>query len=94
VLELLRDTGTAVFTTLPLVQGRAARGLPEFLREAFPELDSDAQVALQFARSTPGVTTTLVGMRTPRHVQENLDLLRVAPARPDVIERLFEHAAA
>jgi len=94
VLELLRDTGTAVFTTLPLVQGRAARGLPAFLREAFPELESDAQIALQFARSTPGVTTTLVGMRTPRHVQENLDLLRSAPARSEVIERLFEHAAA
>jgi len=94
VLETLRDTGTAVFTTLPLVQGRAARGLPGFLRDAFPELATDAQVALQFARSTPGVTTTLVGMRSPRHVEENLDLLRYTPARPEVIERLFEHAAA
>jgi len=35
-----------------------------------------------------------VGMRSPRHVEENLDLLRYTPARPEVIERLFEHAAA
>jgi aryl-alcohol dehydrogenase-like predicted oxidoreductase len=51
-------------------------------------------VALQFARSTPGVTSTLVGMRTIAHVEQNLRLARHAPATPEVIERLFARARA
>ena len=92
-LDVLRDTGTAVLTITPLVQGRAVRGLPRFLRDAMPELRSDAQVALQFARSAPGVTTALVGMRRVEHVEENLATARVAPAEPAVIEALFAQAA-
>ncbi len=90
VLDLLSQTGTTVFTTAPLVHGRAVRGLPRFLREAMPQLRSDAQVALQFARSSPGVTTTLVGMRSSEHVDENLELARQEPVAPEVIESLFE----
>ncbi len=92
VLDLLSQTGTMVFTTAPLVQGRAVRGLPRFLREAMPQLRSDAQVALQFARSSPGVTTVLVGMRSSEHVDENLEIARQRPVAPEVIESLFERA--
>lgn len=89
--DVLRDTGTAVFAAAPLVRGRAVRGLPEFLHRAFPGL-TDAQVALQFVRSTPGVTTALVGMRRLDHVDENLELCSVPPAGAGVIEALFERA--
>ncbi len=94
VLQSLLDTGTTVFTTVPLAQGRAVRGLPDFVREAFPELRSDAQRCLQFARSAPGVTTTLVGMRQTEHVDENLAVAEVEPARSHVIEELFRRARA
>ncbi len=94
VLETLRDTGTAVFAAEPLFEGRAVRGLPAFLRESMADLRTDAQRSLQFARSTPGVTTALVGMRREEHVDENLELCRHAPASPEVIERLFEIARA
>jgi aryl-alcohol dehydrogenase-like predicted oxidoreductase len=94
VLDILRDTGTAVFTTAPLVQGRAVRGLPAFLRDALPGARSDAQVALQFARSSPGVTTTLVGMRSVEHVEENAALCRTAPVGAEEIARLFDRAAS
>ena len=94
VLQSLLDTGTTVFTTVPLVQGRAVRGLPDFVREAFPELSSDAQRCLQFARSAPGVTTTLVGMRETEHVDENLAVAKVEPAPARVIEDLFRRARA
>ncbi len=94
VFQSLLDTGTTVFATVPLVQGRAVRGLPEFVREAFPELRTDAQCCLQFARSTPGVTTALVGMRQTEHVDENLAVAEVEPAPADVIEDLFERARA
>src|SRR5262249_56180580 len=92
LFETLRDTGTAVFTAAPLVHGRAARGLPLFFRQAFPEQRSDAQRCLQFARSTPGVTTALVAMRSPEHVDENLATAEREPARPAVIEKLFDRA--
>jgi len=89
LFDTLRDTGTAVFTSQPLVQGRATRGLPLFFRQAFPGLTSDAQRCLQFARSTAGVTTSLCGMRGPEHVAENLALLAHEPAPPEAIEALF-----
>jgi len=92
LFDTLRDTGTAVFTAAPLVHGRAARGLPLFFRQAFPALKTDAQRCLQFARSTPGVTTALVAMRGLEHVDENLALASHEPAKPDVIDALFERA--
>jgi aryl-alcohol dehydrogenase-like predicted oxidoreductase len=42
-------------------------------------LQTDAQRALQFARSAPGITCALVGMKTPAHVEENAALARVDP---------------
>jgi aryl-alcohol dehydrogenase-like predicted oxidoreductase len=93
LLATLRGTGTAVFASAPLLQGRALGRLPGFVRESFPEARSDAQRCLQFARSTPGVTAALVGMREPEHVEENLALARVPPASPERIEALLEQAA-
>lgn len=92
LFDTLRDTGTSVFTAQPLVQGRATRGLPLFFRQAFPGIASDAQRCLQFARSTPGVTTTLVAMRAPEHVEEDLALLAHETAKPEVIDALFARA--
>jgi len=89
VLELLEGTGIAVLTSTPLVRGRAARGLPEHLIQALPPATTAAQAALQFARSTPGVTTTLVGMRSAEHVEHNLALAQSAPAEPSVVAGLF-----
>ena len=93
-LDAVRDTGTAVFACAPLVRGRAVRGLPAFVREAFPGLTSDAQRTLQFARSAPGITTALVGMRQLEHVDENAELLEHPPAEPAAIEALFERVRA
>ncbi len=93
LFDTLRDTGTAVFTAQPLVQGRAVRGLPAFFRQAFPKLATDAQRCLQFARSTAGVTTALCGMRGPEHVDENLALLAHEPAPGYAIDALFATAA-
>jgi aryl-alcohol dehydrogenase-like predicted oxidoreductase len=92
ILDAVRDTGTAVFAAAPLVRGRAVHRLPRFVRDAMPELHSDAQRTLQFARSAPGITTALVGMRQPEHVEENLDVSRFKPAPPEVIAELFRHA--
>ena len=92
ILKALRGTGTAVLASAPLVQGRALGRLPDFVHEAFPGLRSDAQCCLHFARSTPGVTSAVVGMRQPEHVTENLEVAARPPADPVVIEALFERA--
>lgn len=54
------------------------RGLPPFLRDAFPDLSTDAQRSLQVVRSSTGITTALVGMRREEHVDENLELAQHA----------------
>jgi aryl-alcohol dehydrogenase-like predicted oxidoreductase len=49
----------------------------------------DAQRALQFARSAPGLTCALVGMRDPVHVAQNLALAGIAPLTPAQFGRLW-----
>jgi predicted aldo/keto reductase-like oxidoreductase len=68
-----------VFASASLLQGQLARGLPPKFRSWFPRLRTDAQRALQFVRSTPGITCALVGMSNLEHVQENLGAASTAP---------------
>jgi aryl-alcohol dehydrogenase-like predicted oxidoreductase len=49
------------------------------VRESLRGLRSDAQRALQFARSAEGITCALVGMKTPAHVDDNAGLVQVPP---------------
>ena len=88
-LVAARKLGLAVFTSASILQGRLAADLPPRIAELFGGLATDAQRALQFARSAPGVTTALVGMRSPDHVVENLALAAHEPAPPAAYERLF-----
>ena len=81
--------GITVMVSASLLQGRVARGLPPEIREPLGSLSSDAQTAIQFVRSTPGVTTALVGMSSVAHVEENLELAKVAPATEREFSRLF-----
>ena len=46
--------------------------------------------SLQFVRSTPGVTTALVGMKRVPHVEENLKTAEVAPATSEQYAKLFK----
>jgi aryl-alcohol dehydrogenase-like predicted oxidoreductase len=79
LLEAAREAGLSVFASASVLQGRLTQRLPQPVREAFPGLASDAQRALQFARSTPGITCALVGMKTPAHVEENAALAKTSP---------------
>lgn len=91
LLEAARKAGVAVFTSASLLQGKLARGLPPSLSEALGGLDTDAQRALQFARSTPGVTAALVGMKRREHAAENLALAARPPASGDTVASLFRN---
>jgi aryl-alcohol dehydrogenase-like predicted oxidoreductase len=72
VLEAARELGLSVVASASLMQSQLAANLPPPVRELFPSLQTDAQRALAFVRSLPGVTTALVGMKRVAHVEENL----------------------
>lgn len=93
VLEIALQQGMVVMTSASIYQGQLARGLPEFAGRGLQGLQTDAQRAIQFVRSTPGVTTALVGMKNPAHLRENLRLARVSPAMRDEFMGLFQGEA-
>jgi aryl-alcohol dehydrogenase-like predicted oxidoreductase len=82
--------GVHVVASASLAQGQLKAGLPDWLGKLFKGLRSDAQRALQFVRSTPGVVSALVGMKSPEHVRENLEVARVSPAAVEDFLKLFE----
>jgi aryl-alcohol dehydrogenase-like predicted oxidoreductase len=89
LLEAAKALGVTVVASASILQGKVAAELPEQIREPLGSLATDAQTAIQFTRSTPGVTTALVGMSRPAHVEENMRLMRVPPASADDYSRLF-----
>ena len=59
--------------------GRLAHQIPDSLRTALQGLRTDAQRALQFARSAPGSCLRAGGHEDARDVDENAALAQVAP---------------
>ncbi len=89
VLEAASALGITVVASASILHGKVAHDLSEEIREPLGSLSTDAQTAIQFVRSTPGITTALVGMSRRQHVEENLQLARIAPAPPEDYQRLF-----
>ncbi|MBX3066937.1 MAG: aldo/keto reductase [Anaerolineae bacterium] len=89
-INAAEELGLTVMTSASLHQGRLATPIMAQLAEFLPDLESHAQMAIQFARSTPGVTTALVGMKQIDHVRDNLALLDIPPADGDDIRRMFK----
>ena len=91
VLEAARELGVSVMAAASLHQGQLMR-LPPVMAEFIPGFTTDAQRAIQFVRSTPGVGTALVGMKTPAHVDENATIGARAPMAWKEFQRLFSAA--
>lgn len=89
LLEAAGRAGIAVMASASLLQGRLGSGLPPEIGEALGGLESDAQRSIQFVRSTPGLSVSLVGMSRREHVEENLALARLPPAGLEQFKRLF-----
>jgi aryl-alcohol dehydrogenase-like predicted oxidoreductase len=88
IMEAASELGITLVGSASLLQGQVAQNLPAFVAEAFG-LDSDAERALQFARSAPGITTALVGMSRTAHVEANAKLLTAPPAGLEEFGKLF-----
>jgi len=80
LLEAAAKLGIAVIGSATLQQGQLAHSLPEFVDKVLGQ-KTDAENAIQFSRSAPGLTTALVGMGHKQHVATNLKPA-LAPATP------------
>jgi aryl-alcohol dehydrogenase-like predicted oxidoreductase len=88
-LEAAHFFGITVMASATIMQGKLVGRLPASIGEAFSGLTSDAQRAIQFTRSTPGITTALVGMKSVEHVEHNLATAKIPPASMEQFQRLF-----
>jgi aryl-alcohol dehydrogenase-like predicted oxidoreductase len=91
LLSAAAHLGIAVVGSATLYQGRLTHGLPTFVTKALG-MKSDSENALQFARSAPGMTTSLIGMGQAEHVAGNLRPALLPPARTDDWQKLFTRA--
>ncbi|HZM85020.1 MAG TPA: aldo/keto reductase [Blastocatellia bacterium] len=81
--------GVTVMCSASMFQAKLSQNLPPFVGEALKGLSTDAQRAIQFVRSTPGVTTALVGMSKRTHVEENMGVASVPPASVEEFFSMF-----
>ncbi|MGC1254389.1 MAG: aldo/keto reductase [Candidatus Acidiferrales bacterium] len=89
MVQAARAAGIALVTSAALLQGQLIKNLPAFVSSALG-LKDNSSLALQFARSVPGLTTALVGMSQVPHVKANLQLIGVEPASREQFMKLFE----
>lgn len=72
-VEAASSLGLSVFASASLMQAQLTKDLPPSMRQLFPTQRTDAQRALAFVQSIPGVTSALVGTKNRQHVAENLE---------------------
>ncbi|HYL96042.1 MAG TPA: aldo/keto reductase [Terriglobales bacterium] len=88
VIKMAARAGMAVVGSATLHQGQLIRNLPGFVSQALG-MASDAGNAIQFSRSAPGLTTSLIGMSTKDHVLANLEPAFHPPTPPEQWAKLF-----
>jgi aryl-alcohol dehydrogenase-like predicted oxidoreductase len=88
LLAAAAKLGIAVVGSATLHQGRLTHGMPDSVRRILG-LQTDAENAIQFSRSAPGLTTALVGMARREHVAANVKVGLVQPTPREEWSRLF-----
>jgi aryl-alcohol dehydrogenase-like predicted oxidoreductase len=89
VLQVAREHGMLVFASASLLQQKLANDLPAETHAWFPGIEKDAQRAIQFVRSTPGISSALVGMSRTEHLAENLNTALMPPLNLDQFRAIF-----
>ncbi|MDR5672658.1 Aryl-alcohol dehydrogenase related enzyme [Halalkaliarchaeum sp. AArc-CO] len=90
-LECAREAGLGAFTSASIGQGELTTegAIPPDV-DARLAGDSPIQRAINFARSAPGVTCSLVGMSRPEHVRENVAACTFDPLGARAFDETFE----
>lgn len=89
-LEATQELGISVMSSASILQGQLARNLPPIVGEVFDGLSTDAQRALQFVRSAPGILSALAGMKEITHVEENVKVAQIPPVSSEQFVKLFK----
>ncbi len=90
-LEFAHEAGLSVVTSASIGQGELAEegAIPADV-DATLAGETPAQRALNFARSAPGVTASLVGASDPAHVRENVAAGTFDPLGASAFDAVFE----
>lgn len=91
-LKAAEELGIKIICSAALLQGNIVNNVPEEIRRHLGDSLTDAMAAIQFVRSTPGVTTALVGMSQVSHVEENMRLAKFDVCELGTFQRLFNLA--
>jgi aryl-alcohol dehydrogenase-like predicted oxidoreductase len=89
LLEAAKMFDVFVMASAPILQGQLTQGLPDEIRTGLGD-GTDAQRAIQFVRSTPGIGTALIGMKQQVHVHDNLAVAKSPPLVADEFLKLFK----
>ena len=89
LIEAAKAMDITVMASASMLQGKLAGGLPPNIVEAMGDPSTEALASIQFVRSTPGITTALVGMSSTGHVEENLTLAKTPPVTGEAFDSLF-----
>ena len=89
VLDAAENLGVSVMCSASILQGKLTHSVPFHIREKLGNPLTDAMTSIQFVRSTPNVTTALIGMSTSAHVEENLKLAEIAPVSFEQFQEIF-----
>jgi predicted aldo/keto reductase-like oxidoreductase len=89
VLTAAEGLGLIVMSSASLLQGRLSKELPQKIQDLFKNLKTPAQKSIQFVRSTPGITTALVGMKTKDHLEENTQTVNF-DFQPEAVLKVFQ----
>jgi aryl-alcohol dehydrogenase-like predicted oxidoreductase len=88
LLDAAAQLGVAVIGSATLYQGRLTHSLPTYISRTLG-MKTDGENAIQFARSAPGITTSLIGMGQKEHVTANLRPALLQPAKLQDWQKLF-----
>lgn len=88
-LEFAHEHGLFVFTSASIGQGELSTGIPADVA-ATVSGDTPTQRAINFARSAPGVTCSLVGTGSRAHLAENAAAGTFDPLGASAFDAVFE----
>ncbi|HEV2964173.1 MAG TPA: aldo/keto reductase [Candidatus Angelobacter sp.] len=88
-LRLAGEASIAVVGSAALSQGRLTSNLPESVRKV-QTMKTEAETAIQFSRSAPGLAVALVGMGREEHVRANVQVAGHPVASREQWLKLFQ----
>jgi aryl-alcohol dehydrogenase-like predicted oxidoreductase len=89
VLQAAGRLGISVIASASLSQTQVLANMPAKVAALLPGM-TNAQRAIEFTRSTPGIAAALVGMGRREHVLENLGMAGAAPITTEQYLRLYQ----